>query len=307
MKKLFLVILCLILVGSAYAAKLDSPLVSVQWLNKHLDEVIVLDVRKSMSDFIRGHIPGARFVDKSKVRVDKKINGKMLEGFLPDKNYFEGFLRNLGVNNDSAVVIYTKQKGAVNAKYAARLYWQFKVYGFKNVALLDGGYYKWVDEIKKIEKGAGKKINFGNVELKNVDKNMIADFENVKKLMSDQNSILIDFRNLELYLGISKKSYVLYPGHIPGSYMMPESIFFKKDGTYISKNDIYKTLRALNIDINKNQIVYCNTGNHASVGWFILHELMGAKNVLLYDGSLIEWTNLNMPTKQFVIENFTKF
>ncbi|KAA0258166.1 sulfurtransferase [Deferribacter autotrophicus] len=305
MKKLFFTLFLCFLVINSYAIKISTPYVSVWWLEKNLDKVILLDVRRSKQDFYKGHIPNAVFVDKSKVRVDKIIMGKSVKGFLPEKEYFQNFLRSLGINNDSAVVIYTKQRKHINAKYAARLYWQFKVYGFENVALLDGGYYKWVNDIKKIEKGAGKAVTKGNVVLKDVNHEILADISEVKKAINDKNSIIIDFREMAYYLGIKTKSYIAYSGHIPTAFSVSEDLFFNDDGTFISKNDMEKTLFALNIDIHKPIIVYCNTGNHSALGWFILHEILKADSVKNFDGSLIEWTTYELPTKKYVIENFS--
>jgi|GEM_PF-3162347 len=40
----------------------------------------------------------------------------------------------------------------------------------------------------------------------------------------------------------------------------------------------------------------------ASGGWFIQHELLGNKNVKLYDGSMHEWTLEKRPVKEMVME-----
>jgi thiosulfate/3-mercaptopyruvate sulfurtransferase len=39
----------------------------------------------------------------------------------------------------------------------------------------------------------------------------------------------------------------------------------------------------------KPVINYCNTGHQAATNWFVLSEVLGRKQVSLYDGSLSEW------------------
>ena len=288
------------------AITVPSSLVSVKWLNDNLNNVVILDIRKYEKDFFKGHIPGAVFVNKSKIRVNKEINGKEIEGFLPDKAYFQDLLRSYGINEDSGVVIYTKQHKHLNAKYSARLFWQFKAYGFKNVALLDGGFIKWLKTGKKVEKGQGKLIVKGNVTLGDLDKNTISDLNELKKTINNKNYLIADFRQIAYYLGSKKASYIPYPGHIPTAVTIPEDLFFNSDSTFISKDKIKNIMKAFNINTNKKIILYCNTGNHSALGWFILKELLNVKNVKNFDGSLIEWTAYKLPVKNYIIENFKR-
>lgn len=304
MKKIIVTIFITFLSMNIQAMSVPSSLVSVKWLNDNLKNVVILDIRKSEKDFFKGHIPGAVFVNKSKIRVDKEINGKEIEGFLPDKAYFQKLLRSYGVNKDSAVVIYTKQHKYLNAKYPARLFWQFKAYGFNNVALLNGGYLKWLKTIKNVEKGTGKLIVKGNVNLGNLDKNTISDLSELKKAINNRDYLIADFRQIAYYLGSKTASYIPYSGHIPTAVTIPEDLFFNSDSTFISKNKIENIMKAFNIDTKKKIILYCNTGNHSALGWFILKELLNVKNVKNFDGSLIEWTAYKLPTKIYIIENF---
>ena len=41
---------------------------------------------------------------------------------------------------------------------------------------------------------------------------------------------------------------------------------------------------------DKPVISYCNTGHWASTNWFVLSEVLGKKNVRVYDGSMVEWS-----------------
>ena len=50
-------------------------------------------------------------------------------------------------------------------------------------------------------------------------------------------------------------------------------------------------------DLGEKTIVsYCNTGHWAATNWFVMSEILGQKNVKLYDGSMVEWTaNTDLP------------
>jgi len=303
-KKIILSVLMSLVSFNIYANM--SPIVDTDWVLTHLNDkdLIILDIRADKQDFYKGHIPNAIYVNKSDIRVDKEVNGKSLEGYLPDKAYFQNLLRSYGINNNSKVVIHTIQFGVKNLKYATRLYWQFKVYGFENVTLMEGGYLKWLKESKPIEKGPQRSVNTGDVVLKDTDESMISSTEDVEEALKDKSYTLVDFRDFQSYLGSHKASYIPYPGHIPSAFAAPEELFFKKDGTFVDKTTALNTFHALNIDLDKKIIIYCNTGNHSTEGWMIIHELLGHKNVSMYDGSLIEWTNLNKMTKLYEVENF---
>ncbi|UOD35096.1 sulfurtransferase [Deferribacteraceae bacterium V6Fe1] len=304
MKRIVIFLLMLFMSVNIYAKM--SPIVDTDWVLAHLNDkdLIILDIRANKQDFYKGHIPNAIYVNKSDIRIDKEINGKLLEGYLPDKAYFQNLLRSYGINNNSKVVIYTIQYGIKNLKYATRLYWQFKLYGFQNVTLMEGGYLKWLKESKPIEKGDQRNVAEGDVILKDADNSMIATTEDVEKALKDKSYILVDFRDFQSYLGSNKASYIPYPGHIPGAFVAPEELFCKKDGSFVDKTTALNTFHALNIDLDKKIIIYCNTGNHSTEGWMLIHELLGKKNISMYDGSLIEWTNLNKMTKLYEVENF---
>ena len=52
-----------------------------------------------------------------------------------------------------------------------------------------------------------------------------------------------------------------------------------------------KTLfEQMGIKTDKKSITYCNSGHLATGSWFVLSELMGNKNVKMYDGSMHQWT-----------------
>ena len=49
-------------------------------------------------------------------------------------------------------------------------------------------------------------------------------------------------------------------------------------------------LVAQGIDDKTAAITYCNSGHLSSGPWFLMSEVLGNKQVKLYDGSLHQWT-----------------
>mgnify|MGYP005853964619 CR=1 FL=1 len=283
-------------VGNSYSTEI-SPLVDTDWLSKNLENnnVLVLGIRKQAQDFYKGHIPRAVLVKEPKMAVYRDIGGKKLRGYLPDQNYFEEFLKLLGVNNNSHLILLSFVHGNKNTKYVTGLYWQLKVFGFDNVSILDGGFKKWASENRPVEKGSGRDVVKGGVKLISPKIGMVYETDDILSFQKSKDNMLIDFRDFASYIGVKKSDDVLDYGHISGAYAVPEELFFNEDGTVIS---------ALNISLSKPIAIYCNTGNHATEGWFIFHEVLSKPDIYVYDGSLMEWTNLGHKLVKYKMDNY---
>lgn len=310
MLKLNKTIICLgfmlmFLVGNSYSTEI-SPLVDTDWLSKHLENnnVLVLDIRKHAQDFYKGHIPRAVLLEEPKITVHRDIGGKKLKGYLPDQNYFEEFLKLLGVNNNSHLILLSFVHGNKNTKYVTRLYWQLKVFGFDNVSILDGGFKKWASENRPVEKGSGRDVVKGDVKLSSLKIGMVYETDDILSFQKSKDNMLIDFRDFASYIGVKKSDDVLDYGHISGAYAVPEELFFNDDGTFITQEKIKGVISALNISLSKPIAIYCNTGNHATEGWFIFHELLSKADLYVYDGSLMEWTNLGHKLVKYKMDNY---
>src|SRR5882724_10184240 len=110
-------------------------LVSADWAEENLDApgVVFVEVDEDTSAYDGGHIPGA-------IKLDWKtdLQDQVIRDFV-NKEQFEKLLSAKGVGNDDTVVLY----GGNNNWFAAYAYWYFKLYGHRDVKLLDGGRKKW--------------------------------------------------------------------------------------------------------------------------------------------------------------------
>lgn len=269
-----------------------SPLIKADWLTSHIDDVLVLDTRKELDTFTKeGHIENAILVDVSKIRIDREIEGKKLTRMRPDPKSFQAFMRKHGVNNNSQIIITHRGKSSGHVAGAARLYWHMKFYGFKNVALLDGGNAAWVEALEDLSDETTK-TKLGNYDVEADHPEIVATMQQVKDALKDSSTTLIDTRGLRYHIGIDKKDYVFDYGHIPGSKILPYKFLNPAKGiaVYYPAEKLKKVIEALRINMDNKLILFCNSAYECSSDWFVLHEILGKKEVRIYDGSLHQWT-----------------
>jgi thiosulfate/3-mercaptopyruvate sulfurtransferase len=279
-----------------------DPIVSADWLSAHSAEVVILDIR-SPADYTAGHIPGS-INEPFVTAFDPTCRGPSSHWIigskdclwlqLPEKEELFKTIGNLGITKDSLVVVVTAPNpneppyyGLANATRVA----DTLIYaGVKNVAVLDGGYPKWVAERKSTSKDVPKvnAITYSN----KVNKEMFVSIDYVRKRSG--KTVIIDARDTEVYFGVAIEPFAPKEGHIPHARSLPTPWMWKlnPDGTYVYKDQ--KTLKevALGViggDKNKEIIVYCGVGGYASSWWFVLTQVLGYKNAKIYDGSAQEW------------------
>jgi len=285
---------CIFLLASAVAAvQLPGPLVDTEWLatNMDKDKIVVLDVRRESDVSKHGFIPRSRLWKWDNVRVDRVINGVALESMVPTSEQFETIMRDLGINNDTPVVIVPMSSDTSSLTMGTRAFWTFKYFGHDNVALLDGGTSKWIDEKREVSTLSAEAKEAGNLKVKSQNDDIAASTEEVTAASGNKKVQLIDGRTPDFYLGEKKKEYVYAKGHIPGARNFPPALLIDPStNAFKPVSELRQLLSDNGVDVNKAVITYCDSG-HLSTGiWFVLHELIGNKNVKLYDGSMHEWT-----------------
>ena len=295
--------------ASAHAINVPGPLVETSWLAKHAKQVVILDVRKDLKSFtgkpvlakdkksgklvvksVGAHIPGAMLVNYKKIRVNRQRDGMKLESIIPLKADFEAQVQAWGVNKDSAIVIVSKGLDNGDMTMATRLYWQLKYFGHDNMAILNGGMAQWLTEKRAISNAAAS-AGKGNWVATAERNELLATNKEVAAALK-KGTQLVDNRPLSQYLGVYKKSYVYAEGHLPGAKSYPNELFVanKAPAKFLATDKLRDLSKGMGINNNAETITYCNSGHLASGGWFIMHELMGNKNVRLFDGSMHEWT-----------------
>ncbi len=287
--------------GNAYALNVPGPLVDPAWVNAHKGEIKLLDIGKHKKT---SKLPGAIPVDYKKVRVKATIEGVKAKGLVPSKEAWQKLVRSWGINNGDAVVLTYAGKGFGDATQATRVYWQFKYYGYDNVAIMNGGDKAWKKAKLPMEKkGHAASVQSGNFTAKDADKSIYASTDEVANAAKNGYQLL-DSRDMGLYIGTWHKGSVKASGHIPGAKFFGVTLdTAAKPSKFFDADTYKKAAAAINVDLSKPSIVYCNTGHLATGNWFILHELLGNKKVKLYDGSMHLWTLHGKPVERFTWNN----
>ena len=312
----------LMLYGQPVLADLPKPLVETEWLAKNLEQVFILDVRKSMKSFIAkpvyekdkatrknylvkvgGHIPSAKFLLYESLRGGQKINDINIKYMLPEKSSFERLMQKSGLNVDSLIVVVTNAENDFDVTMAARIYWQFKYFGHDEVSILDGGTAQWISDGYDISLTSSKPYA-GNWQAKEERRELLANSNDVIAAINDDSTQLIDVRPLGQYLGTNKSSKVSEKGHIQSSKSYPVELLAsrKLPVKFSSRSELLEVSDALGIKSNLDSITYCNSGHMAAGGWFVMYALLGNENVKLYDGSMHQWTAEKHPVVKMKME-----
>lgn len=302
----------------ALALNVPGPVVDGTWLAQNRADVTVLDVRANPKTFtltpefetdkktgkkflveLGGHIDGAVLVDNKKVRVDRTINGLTVKSMIPERADFEKLVRSWGVQSGRPIVIVSAGMEPIDFNDAARLYWQFKVYGEDNIAVLNGGTAGWIAQGREVSSAAVKAAEGNWASKADRTAELMATSDDVAKAQADKSAQLVDARDDAHYLGLSKSSSTSAAGHVAGARNVFTGLMSTQggDAARLLGADTYRDVFKLSgLDAQAASIAYCNTGHQASGTWFVLHEIVGNKNVKLYDGSMHQWTLEKRPT-----------
>jgi thiosulfate/3-mercaptopyruvate sulfurtransferase len=295
---------------AAQAGVLPGPLVDTQWLAANADKVQIVEVRGNAKSFttqpeistdakgkktieeIGGHIPGSVLVDAKKMRTDRKYGDLTVKYMIPEAADFEKYVRSSGVVSGKPIVLVPVGAEVADINDALRMYWQFKVYGEDDMAVLDGGYTAWLLEGRAVSKDAPAGNGSWSVKADRSAR-YFASSEDVARAVQTRSATLVDSRDGPLYHGLVKRDYVYAPGHIEGAKLYPTELMFKNSAgmlKFMAPATYKGLLSAQGIDDKAAAIAYCNSGHLASGPWFLMSEVLGNSQVRLYDGSLHQWT-----------------
>lgn len=279
----FILIFFALTVPFALSARDVNPIVSTDWLEKNLanPNLITVDIRK-VEDYKVGHIPNAINVIYGSWAIMK--GG--LRNELPPTDDLLDVISSAGIGADSIVVVVGKTDTVPDRTDISRVAWTLKYAGVENVAILDGGYSKWMadkkavstDVVKPKPKSYQGKVNEDFFAKKDYVMNSIG------------KAAIVDVREPDFFQGKKRLDFVAKPGRIKGAVNLPTSQAFTKDGTFKSKEELADlAANAVGKDASREIIVYCDTGKVATAWAFIMTEVLGYKNVKDYDGSTEEW------------------
>lgn len=260
-----------------------GPLVDAAWLGRHAGDADLrvidfrwyLQGRVGRTEYERGHVPGAVFVELDDVTGEG--GGRHP---LPARDQFERAMRAAGVSSSTRVVVYDDTGGSV----AARLWFLLRLFGHDRQAVLDGGLEAWGGPLETDVVTVAP----GDFRAGEPDRTLILDFEAVREL---RGVPLVDARAGERYRG-DKEPIDPKAGHIPGAVSAPFTESLAADGRFKTADELRARYEA--IGAGEGAVFYCGSGVNAS-HHLLAMAIAGLPNARLYAGSWSDWSNRDLP------------
>jgi thiosulfate/3-mercaptopyruvate sulfurtransferase len=266
----------------------NDVLVEPEWLERHLDDdsIRIVEVDENPALYQEQHIPGAIGLDW---RAD--LQDQVRRDFLGAEDFGRLFGSH-GVSDDHLIVLY----GDRNNWFAAYTYWYLKYYGHDNVKLLNGPRERWIADGRPTTTEVPEHPAATFVAEPGDDAIRARRDEVLRAL--DNSHQLVDVRSPQEYSGelVAPAGYeyegAQRAGHIPGAHSVPWAQAVRDDGTFKSAEELRELYTAKGVLTGDPVIAYCRIGERSAHTWFVLHELLGERDVKNYDGSWTEWGSL---------------
>ncbi len=266
----------------------DKVLVDGDWLEERLNEpgIVVVEVDEDSAAYYTNHIPAAVALDW---RADLQ---DPLRRDVIDRGGFEALLSAKGIANDDTVVLY----GGNNNWFAAYAYWYFKLYGHRDVRLLDGGRKRWELDERPLKDESVTRPTTQYIAHE-ADASIRAFRDDVVAAIGEKN--ILDVRSPAEFAGellapaTFPQEQPQVPGHVPGTVNVPWSRAAAEDGTFLPDDALRALYSEAGIELDgRDTVVYCRIGERSAHTWFVLHELLDQPQVQNYDGSWVEYGSL---------------
>lgn len=267
----------------------EDVFVSTEWLAERLNapDIVVVDAswylpaqkRDGAAEYAVRRIPGAVHFDIDKIKDTRSS----LPHMLPSAPEFAAAVGALGIGDGMRIVVYD----GLGFFAAPRVRWTFKVFGARDVVILDGGFPKWLAEGRPVEEDSPKARKPRSFTAR-LDNGAVANADDVARATASQAIQVVDARAADRFRGEAPEPRPgLASGHIPGSLNLPSSQL-TSDGRLKSAEEIVALFRDAGVDLDKSSIMTCGSGVSAVILSTAL-ETVGKPAKAIYDGSWSEW------------------
>ncbi|MBB4042137.1 thiosulfate/3-mercaptopyruvate sulfurtransferase [Microvirga flocculans] len=268
---------------------MSQPFVTAAWLQQHLNDpdLAVVDGswylpaqnRDPQAEYVDGHIPGAVRFDIDAV----KDASSPLPHMLPSPEDFAKAVGAMGIDENTTVVVYD----GIGLFSAPRVRWMFKIFGARNVSILEGGFPAWKAEGRPVETGPEKRPAPRRFT-PSFDPAAVADVARVQGALGSGSAQVIDARAADRFRGEAPEPRPgLRSGHIPGSLNLPWSDIVE-NGRLKDADSLGQAFREAGLDLGRPVITSCGSGVSAAILSVAL-ETLGRPAEAIYDGSWSEW------------------
>jgi thiosulfate/3-mercaptopyruvate sulfurtransferase len=267
-----------------------KAVVSTEWLAAHLGEPGLRPVdaswhlpaagRDARAEYLASHIPGAAFFDLERIS-DHRAG---LPHMLPPPDEFAAAMAALGLDSGDMIVVYDATGANMTAP---RAWWTFRVMGHERVAVLDGGFRKWVREGHPVESGEAR-LPAGHFSAK-LDRGRVRGVEEMRANLSTRREQVIDARSAGRFAGTQPEPRAgLRGGHIPESRNLPYTELVDDAGVLLPPDELARKFASAGLDLHAPVVATCGSGVTAAA---LVHALyvLGHDETALYDGSWTEW------------------
>jgi len=265
-----------------------ESLASTEWVAGHSQDpnVRVVEVDVDTHAYNEGHVPHA-IAWAWNTQLSDTLRRDILS-----REQFEALMGASGITPETTLVIY----GDNNNWFAAWAFWQAKIYGHRDVRLMNGGRKKWLAEGRELSTSMPE-VKLTSYTAQEPDLSLRAFLPQVQEASSLHTAAMVDVRSPAEFTG-----EILAPpglpetcqrgGHIPGARSIPWGKACNDDGTFKSVEELRALYSGEGVDGSRPVIAYCRIGERSSHTWFVLKYLLGYDKVTNYDGSWTEWGNL---------------
>src|SRR5262249_4331190 len=250
-----------------------ETLVETDWVKANLTNpgIKLVEIDVDTKAYEAGHIPGSVGFNWQ-TQLQDQVRRDVIS-----KEAFEKLVGGAGISPQDTVILY----GDNNNWFAANGFWLFKMYGHRDVRLMNGGRAKWLKESDKevtTERPKPKPVPYKVTQTRPELRALLPD---VLQAVRSRDCNLVDVRSHDEYVG-----KVIAPpgmtetaqrgGHVPGAKSIPWNTPIAPDGTFKSADElraIYLQQKGVNPD--RPTIAYCRIGERSSHTWFVLTYLLG--------------------------------
>lgn len=238
------------------------------------------DVRNARALYAAAHVPGARFFDSNAIAD----TDSSLPHMVPAVSRFERMVGELGIGNDSRLVFYD-QHGLFSA---ARAWWLMRLFGHREVAVLDGGWPKWQREGRAVESQAAATIAPRHYQA-TLHAQRLRGIGDLLENLRSHRELVLDARSADrFHARVAEPRPGLRAGHIPGARNIPYGELLAADQTLLPRAALLARFAAAGVDADSHVVTSCGSGVTAAVLTLAL-AVAGLPEGALYDGSWSEW------------------
>ena len=269
-----------------------ETLISTTELAPHVQnpDWAILDCRFSLEEpdlglqtYVASHIPGALYVHLEHDLCGPIHPGQGSRHPFPPVEAFAERLSAWGIDTSVQVVVYDDFQGGI----AVRLWRMLGWLGHRSVALLDGGWPRWVEEGRPVR--TGPEMRPARTFVPSPRPELLVSTDEVLQLLASPSHLVLDTRSDRSYTGQRNPSSPT-SGHIPGARNMHFADNVAPDGLMRDMAELSSIYRSILGGRPAGQVIaYCTSGVTASLNILVMQHL-GLGEARLYAGSWDEWT-----------------